>query len=381
MCRLFGGGVPSGSLYANRRVGVKRILRYLAIVAIVGLTLVGCAHRGVRLYPYTATRFQQGRCRLYYLPQDVLLVDFTLQRTVYTPGPYAEYASQLLGVEPPSLQEATTWTILSVEISRSREPDRQQPFLVRGYVPRSLGELHVLPEGALIPATWEQDASLTPNADPVEPLAPRFLDRAASPFVQPKKSTYYQTVAKDSSFVTIPVQRTVMVQESLQQQAQAVAKTIFDLRARRLDLLGGEVEVTAGKHQLETMLRGIDCMEQQYLSLFIGLSQTDTLHQQVRYTPTTESSYDMLCRFSPTEGLRMTREATALPVVIALEPLEPKPVPDTVEIHKLHNAYYYRVPRRVKVSLRVQHELLAEFITPVAQLGSLAIFPLSSKGE
>ena len=77
----------------------------------------------------------------------------------------------------------------------------------------------------------------------------------------------------------------------------------------------------------------------------------------------------------------MTREATALPVVIALEPLEPKPVPDTVEIHKLHNAYYYRVPRRVKVSLRVQHELLAEFITPVAQLGSLAIFPLSSKGE
>ena len=375
LCGLF-GGILSWDLRINSILGVGRSLGVAWLVAVVGLALMGCAPRGVRLYPYTASRFQRGAYRLYYLPQDVLVVDFTLRRSVYTPGPYAEYASQFLGVEPPTMQGQTTWAIVSATISRQREPDRQQPFLAKGLSATLPAEFLALPEGSLMPATWEQMARPTPNGHlPSEP-APRFLDRAVSPFVQTKKSTYYQTVAKDSSFVTVPVQRTVMVQEGLQQQAQAVAATIFDLRARRLDLLRGDVEVTGGHQQLESMLRGIDRMEQQYLSLFMGLYQTDTLCQQVRYTPTVESSYDMLCRFSPTEGLRMTHDAAALPVLITLEPLESMPVPDTVRLHNLRGAYYYRVPRLVKVSLRVQHTLLAEFVTPVAQLGSLAIFPL-----
>jgi len=67
----------------------------------------------------------------YALPQTILKVDFILEKTVSTQGPYGQYAERMLGVSDFTSTNTTSYRILDVIVTPLSEPDPDAVFYLR----------------------------------------------------------------------------------------------------------------------------------------------------------------------------------------------------------------------------------------------------------
>ena len=76
---------------------------------------------------------------IYTLPQTGIRIHVVASRTDFTPGPYANYANQLLGVVNAQTRAVSTWEIQKVAFETFSEPDPNQVFKALGDVASSIG--------------------------------------------------------------------------------------------------------------------------------------------------------------------------------------------------------------------------------------------------
>ena len=70
-----------------------------------------------------------------------------------------------------------------------------------------------------------------------------YVDLGVYPNYEERSETMYKTLVTDTSFVRVPVQRTVVEQKSFAMKAEEAADFLLELRARRFEMLTGEYEV------------------------------------------------------------------------------------------------------------------------------------------
>ena len=349
----------------------------LGIVLLLGFTACAPKMRVTKLDPSRA--YAKGY-DVYYLPQTALDITVTLHQETYTPGPYSAFAESLLGIAGDAPQAGDHWRIDSVAVATSEEADYTAAFAVKRPKGSTFPEWLTLSKSELLMAASTAPAFTPQGQSQRDGRAdwPPFTDLSTAQFVADKSSIFYSVVQRDTTFVRVPVQRNVVVKESVEEKAKQAADLIFALRKKRVELICGDAELPTAPRMLQEMLDEISRVEAQYLSLFIGRWTSRRHAVRLRYTPSAKESSSMLCRFSTQSGICPTSELSATPLLIHVQRLEgPIGYPAEAKLPPLKNGLYYRPACMAEVTLTLLRDELLRARVPLTQLGP--IVPMYSK--
>ena len=191
----------------------------------------------------------------------------------------------------------------------------------------------------------------------------------------------YKTIVTDTSFVQVPVNRTITEQKSPAMKAREAADFILELRTRRFELLTGELEGFPQGEAMQATLDKLDELEASYLTLFTGKTFGATFRRAWFIVPETgrdPSSYSLgmfseQLGFIP-EGLH---EGALLEVLL-------KPMGKTAmaadhyaakQESTANNLFIYRLPDVVQMEVMYKGEVLSNHRVSVYQSGALVTAP------
>lgn len=308
---------------------------------------------------------------VYSLPKTSLKVKVEAQFTSFVPGPYARFAQKYLGLSGISTSPSSTWAITKVNVETKNHADLQTLFVVEPEESFDISFLKISNEGLVIPISSTGYALSKQQYQPQPQVISEleFVDLSNTPFIAAEQTTHYTRVLQDSSFVRVPVHKSMVVEKSLEEKAKEAADFIFSLRKRRFELLSGDADFVAEGKAAEAVLREISRLESEYLTLFTGKAQTSTATYWFDYSPDGQKkdASAILFRFSESRGILPLSDLSGSPVLVSVVAPEQW---SGVEIFDRLNAdekgmprldaIYYRIP--VPVSVRI-HDSKTDFFS------------------
>jgi hypothetical protein len=323
---------------------------------------------------------------IYTLPTTSVKVKVESEYYIFTPGPFARYAQKYLGITGLPITTEKYWAITSVKVYPYNHSDIQSMFVVEPNEEFPVNFLHLTSEGLVIPIGSSiletSPQTVNPKLNISKDLG--FVDLSATPFIAAEQTTHYSRVMKDTSYVKVPVHKSLVVEKSLEDKAKEAADFIFSLRKRRFDLLWGDADFVATGTAAEAVLKEIYRLEAEYVSLFTGKEQRSQATHWFDYSPDSQNKEvsSILFRFSAARGVLSSSDLSGSPVLITIKPegkwqgldllenlnTDEKGTPRT-------DAIYYKLA--VPVSVRIhdsQTELYAQ-ILPFYQFGPLLRMP------
>ena len=324
---------------------------------------------------------------LYALPQTVLKVDIIYQEQTNFPGPYWEYAEKFLGISDVIRQKSSSWKIKDVLVSQHSELDPGQYYtldVIEGEF--SMDRLDFLfGKGVIVDGS--QLLQVEVKGD--QPLSTQVGDGAnytdlgiMSNFEQ-RTETMYKTLVTDTSFVQVPVQRTLVEQKTPSMKAEEAADFLLELRTRRFDLLTGEYESYPDGEAMAATIGKLDQLEKSYLSLFTGKSFSQLRKRSYFIVPNSgvSPSRHRLDMFSGQLGFVPEELMEGLPLELQLEP-QGTVVEAGINFGagsdlSAPNRIPYRLPDMVILKVLLGDEELTEQRISVYQSGALVSTPIN----
>ena len=325
----------------------------------------------------------------YSLPQTSVHLKVTAEKEAFVAGPYARFAQKYLGAAARTA-DATTYRLKSVDLTPCTEANPSESYSIdlsrteeglAGFLAFSAQGLVSTGGGNAAPgATWRFPAPAPADAFSAKDLGENLTNAT---------TTLYKSVVDGSSFSRVAVQQSEVVEKSLENKAAEAAQRIFDLRKARVQIITGDTDATYSGEAMGAAIAEMTRIEQEYLSLFYGLSETSeqTMHFDVVPEATRETQMYIAFRLSDTEGLLPSTDIAGRPFVLEftvesrLKEAEPaaeetagkkKSAPEPELVH-------YRVPATTLVRLLDAENLLLQSRIPVYQLGTECTCPLPLK--
>ncbi|MCK4751184.1 MAG: DUF4831 family protein, partial [Bacteroidales bacterium] len=324
---------------------------------------------------------------MYALPQTILKVEVTTQELVDVPGPYWESADKYLGITEVINKKASRWRIHDVKVTAHAEMDPRHAFtlnLLEGEVNWDFME-HLLEKGIIVDGTKmvheETSSPMLGSGQDLDYL--HYVDLGIYSNFEERTETMYKTLVTDTSYVRVPVQRTIVEQKSPLMKASEAADFILDLRARRFDMLTGEYEVFPQGEAMDAAIKKLDQLEESYLSLFTGKTISRMERRAYFIVPETgpEPSTYRLGLFSGQLGFvpEELMEGNPLEVLIS-------PAGQTTELESYFagnseeisiNQIYYRLPDVVELKVVMGEEMLSTQRISIYQSGAIVRIPVN----
>lgn len=321
----------------------------------------------------------------YMLPQTVLKVEVQYQELRSVPGPFRDYADQYLGITEVIRQNSSQWKIMDFKVTPHTEPDPTVVFQVHQvsgtYDPGALGPY--IEKGMVLDgSSLVQEGIGSPELGAVERKDYlRYTDLGIESNFAERTETMYKTIVTDTSFVEVPVNRTITEQKSPAMKAREAAEFILELRIRRFELLTGEYEGFPQGEAMEATLAKLDDLEASYLSLFTGRTYSRTLSREWFIVPEGGSgpSEYPLGTFSGQLGFVPVEMMEGEALRIRMEPLGKTSL---LEKHYAeqesagNNRLYFRIPDVVDLGFMLGNTELGSQRISVYQSGALVSAPL-----
>jgi len=324
----------------------------------------------------------------YALPQTVLIINVSVKKTDKIKGPYASYASKYLGLTNVITQSTTSYDISEISINTYVEPDPDQYYFIK-----TKGKFHDIinylefNEAGLINSINEpsnNNASNTSsliNDDNTNQQIELFAKLSAENNLYEKVDTIIEKVNLDTITIEKKILKKTLVEKSMEQKSKDAADFLMQLKEAKYHLLNGYNEVNYTKESIEYMNTQLDKMENEYLTLFAGLTVTHNLKFSYTYVPDENEISRPLFKFSPKEGIlevddNNTAGDTFLVNVFRNFEIE-KLSYYFANKEKLTNSHgiYYRIPQYSKVTISKNDLNYADVNLLIAQFGILTNLP------
>jgi hypothetical protein len=182
----------------------------------------------------------------------------------------------------------------------------------------------------------------------------------------------FQEVDGEMKKIWDPIVRYVNKTES--DNVKEAVSEIFRIRSERVKMLSSESELPDGK-SLEIILKEFDQMEKNYLSLFMGKSETREVKRVVTCMPGKADEQVVAFRFSEKEGLTDPKNVAAIAYFLKMTNVVVA-ASNTMDASGEAKAIYYRVPAIAQLQLLKGKEELISLQTIVPQLGETKRFPI-----
>jgi hypothetical protein len=316
---------------------------------------------------------------VYGLPRTVFTIVADMQRTIEKPGPYAQYAGDLLGLTNVIKTESESWSIEHISVKSHDEVDPSEFYMIESTTLFQTNVLTLKKEGLILdlnPALLQsekKDGNVTGSVDPLANF-----DLGSDEYFQLQHDTAYKRMNVDSSFVRIPYIVEKKKKLSIDQLAEKAAKRLMELRDGKHLLLTGEATVFP---QNEAAINEINRMEKAYTELFTGktIKETFTFSYEVIPQKTMIGKQVTLFRFSDLTGPVSGDAGKA--VTMDFKP-ESKTKGLTVinkeqgkSEDKKFDKLYYRVPDVVDVTVNMGNEKLFDSRKLIYQFGDVVQLP------
>lgn len=197
-------------------------------------------------------------------PITSVIVELVVKRETVVIGPYARYASQMLGVVAP-LNDKSVYSVEAVKIYDSQKG------------------VHSLKGDGRQNYMYGEKMVSTAN----------FVDMGISPVYTPQTG-----------------------EKNIKTMASDVAAAIFKLRQRRFDLVTGEISEGVLGEGTGAAIKEMARIEKEYLELFLGKQKNEYLTYRYEVVPEKGKDNYIVCRFSQNDGISDVTNISAQPVVL-----------------------------------------------------------------
>ena len=366
---------------------MKTIIRLAGLLAIIFITS-SCFSgkqfsdsKSVILPLSDSTALREGSI-VYGLPRTVFTVVVDMERTIEKPGPYAQYADDLLGLTDVIKNENESWSIESITVKTHDEIDPSEFFVISSTSLFQTNVLSLKKEGLILDLNPAIYYSTEKQGDMNESGNVQFhsFDLGSDEYFQLQRDTAYKRLNVDSSFVRIPYIVEKKKKLSVDQLAEKAAKRLLELRDGKHLILTGEATVFP---QSDAAINEINRLERAYTELFTGktFKKTFTLSYQLIPQKTMVGKPVTLFQFSDLTGPVSGNMKDGKPVTIELIP--EKKTKDLAIINrvnaksesKTNNKLFYRVPDVVDLKISLGSEKLFDSRKLIYQFGELIQLP------
>lgn len=304
---------------------------------------------------------------LYALPQTVVNVQVTFEKSAFIPGPYAKYAQKYLGSQPKTAPE-TKYSVKAVKVVPTVEADPSSRYTVvipekgnagSNFLSFCRQGLIAIPDGY----TGLPTATTFSSADPED------IFRGKDPMgnLTTVNTTLYKSVQNENGdYDKVPVQQSQTVEKSLEKKAEETANLILNLRQKRIDIITGDTDATFSGEALQSALNEMARLEEQYMGLFYGVTtRTEEVH-----------TFSVVPR-SGVKNYSVGKVGnTFVSMEIVAEPLT-APFLDSSK-GKSGAIIYYRIPATAVCRILEGGKPLTESRILVYQLGDKVSFPINN---
>jgi hypothetical protein len=324
----------------------------------------------------------------YALPQNLLKIDFILEKNVRYKGPYAEYADKILGIDTYVKQDETLYTIRDVVITKTSEPDPAAWFFVE-FDEKASREARSLvfslqPDGIILAA----DDAEHPTQSSTGRIEKQFINAPdAGKFQYYAERNLYQridTIVRKITIDTTTIWRNILgtswVDRNPEQKAKSAADMIHTLRENRMNLISGYQEINYGQ-SIVFMNEQLLKLEQEYLGLFLGKEIRSIEEQTVYYVPEAgKTGVQIFARFNESSGIvDAGSKGEALQIKIdpkgSVQALPGQNNPPSRA--RLSNVLYFRIPEYTDIQLMYKGKIIGRERLTISQLGPIAMAPLT----
>ncbi len=320
---------------------------------------------------------------VYALPQTLFEIVITAERVVEIPGPYAAWASELVGLDGAITLERESWSLEGVTLHSLEEPDPSQFYIIEGTTLMHTNMLALRRSGLVLdinPGLYSHTLTVAgqPQTGGGHLLFP---DRGLYEYSTTTTDTMYRVVEADTAYIRVPylIQRRRGMSKA--EEAREAAERLLELREGRHMILTGETNVFP---QDGAALAEINRLEREYMALFSGKRQIERRHYRIWVTPdrTMAGKRSTILTFSEEKGVITDGSGDGVPVEMEIIPsgktrelnLVVRPVTSQKEL-MLNDKIYYRVPDVAEVYVTIGERRLCSFRGLIYQYGNRVALP------
>ena len=314
---------------------------------------------------------------VYSLPRTVINIEVEIQKSVFIPGPYHEYAARFLAIEGVRHDNNESWNVKQIKLGASKEPDPDYFYSVSpaGDFSKFNEELDLLFQYGqiILPGSFVINGPVSAEIDIPEDNEIYFKDLSDKKNLVVEKETSYKSVFRDSIYVQVPFVKEILVRKTPELKAEEAANFIIKLRKRRFKLLTGQNEGDVPDAAIESVIDELSRIEQEYLSLFTGktIYESETLHFDYIPLPGKLTDQKILFTLSESEGILETMSPKGKPVIFEIECLDLTQNLREMRTSEAVNTLFYREPDLARIIISLDDVLLFENKLTVYQYGSV----------
>ena len=317
---------------------------------------------------------------VYGLPRTVFTVVAEVQRTIEKPGPYAQYADDLLGLSDVIKSENESWSIEGITVKSHDELDPSELYVISSTTLFQTNVLSLKKEGLILNINPEmfQTGGMKGSSMVSGNMPGHSVDLGSDEYFQMQRDTAYKRMNVDSAFVRIPYIVEKKKKLSLDQLAEKAAKRLMELRDGKHLILTGEANVFP---QSDAAINEINRLEKSYTELFTGITLKETFTFSYDLIPqkTMIGKPVVLFQFSDQTGPVAGNSSTGKSVTVEFYP-EKKTKDLTLagkskSEDRKYDKLFYRVPDVVKLKISMGSEKLFDSRKLIWQFGEVIQLP------
>jgi hypothetical protein len=319
---------------------------------------------------------------VYGLPRTVFTVVAEVERTIEKPGPYAQFAEDLLGLTDVIKTENESWSIESITVRSHDELDPSEYYVINSTSLFSTNVLALRKEGLILDLnpqiyhSTEKQGSMNGLGN----MQSRSFDLGSDEYFQLQRDTAYRRMSVDSSFVRIPYIVEKKKKLPIDQLAEKAAKRLMELRDGKHLILTGEATVFP---QNDAAINEINKLEKSYTELFTGktIKEAFTFSYQIIPQKSMVGKPQLLFQFSDLTGPVIGTMKGGKPVTIEFTP--EKKTKDLSMLGRAmaksesrkYDKLFYRVPDVAGIKINLGSEKLFDSRKLIYQFGEVVQLP------
>lgn len=313
---------------------------------------------------------------VYALPKTCLKVEVNYQKDVFIPGPYADYAQRMLGIDGVKKVRSQVFRLSSAQVEVLTEPDYEHLYTVNYLEGTSKLEFFdwASDKKLILHGDYFTNSSIKTYGIGEEQIGLLYKDVTMESNLEMKQQTIYKTIITDTSFLSVPVTSQQMERKTVEKKAEEAARLVLEIRSDRYFIAAGLVDPFPNNFDMKTALESLDKLEEDYLSLFIGKSYTENLTKEYLICPEGDLEKEIyeLDGFVSGKGIQ---SEDGDPIMLTLVPdgnsksfrnlLAQQPE------NSSFNTLFYRIPEVCKVAVSYKDKSLYNSRLSIFQSGAL----------
>ena len=348
------------------------------IIFLICSVLTGVLSAQVQVYPadnFPAKGVKYVGSVRYALPTTTLKVTVSVSKVQEVRGYFADYAESLLGLTNVIQQNRTYYTLNTVDIEPIATPDESKIY-------------YAYTTNADIAKLWQEESMSATDVIATAPLTtytthtatlPDFFKNYADISYTQQSEAFVDTKIIDGVVTQVPASHTKTVSKSFESKAREAADAIMKSRKDQYDLAAGEQETPYSGEAIQTMLAELKTWENNYMSLFTGISIADTITYVFYVTPESLGPVTAFY-FDATKGFSQDKGTEADAYKLIFSRVYRKFITEIVDVNYPQHGYVTRDTKPVHVSLSHNGASVHDFgIINMHQAGSLQLPPLYDK--